>query len=340
MNPTNDVLEKRVAALEGGAARWRSPPARRPSRSRFSTSPAPVTTSSAPTASTAARTTSSSTRCRASARRSTWWTRPIPRTSAGLSSRNTKAIYAETVGNPSSTRWTSRAVAAIAHEAGVPLIIDNTLATPYLVRPIDHGADIVVHSLTKFIGGHGTSIGGVVVDCGQVRLDAERQVPGPHRAGSRATTASSFTRRSARSPTSSSCASACCATSARRFLPSTRSCFLQGLETLHLRMERHCANAQRVAEHLEGHGKVSWVSYPGLASHPSHELARRYHYRGLYGAIIGFGIKGGREAGAGSSRARGCSRTSPTSAMPSPSSSIRPQRRIRSSTSRSSSWPA
>jgi len=203
----------------------------------------------------------------------------------------TKAIYAETLGNPKLDTLDIAAVADIARENGIPLVIDNTTPSPYLINPIKHGANIVVHSATKFIGGHGTSIGGVIVDGGnfdwgngkypqisepdpsyhginfwealgniayiiKVRVHLLRDV-GP-----------------ALSPFNS-------------FL------FLQGLETLHLRMERHSLNALRVAEFLKNHPKVSWVNYPGLPDHPSFATAKKYHSRGLYGALVGFGIKGG-----------------------------------------------
>jgi O-acetylhomoserine (thiol)-lyase len=208
----------------------------------------------------------------------------------------TKAIYAETVGNPKLDTVDVAAVAAIAHEAGLPLIVDNTMPTPYLVRPFDHGADIVVHSATKFIGGHGTSIGGVVVDSGRFAWEESGRfptitAPDPSYHG--------LCFAEALGPLAYIVK---LRVSLLRDIGAALSPFnafllLQGLETLPLRMERHSANALAVARHLEAHPRVSWVSYPGLASHPSHELARRYHSRGLYGAIVGFGIRGGREAG-------------------------------------------
>jgi len=214
---------------------------------------------------------------------------------AALTDR-TRALYAETVGNPKLDTLDIAAVAAIAHDAGVPLIVDNTLASPFLVRPIDHGADIVVHSATKFMGGHGTSIGGVVVDAGKFDWTQNDKFPGLAEPD-----ASYHGLRfvEALGPIAYIIK---LRVSLLRDIGAALSPFnafllLQGLETLHLRMERHSTNAHRVAEHLEGHGKVSWVSYPGLTSHRAHEVARRYHYRGLYGAIIGFGIEGGREAG-------------------------------------------
>lgn len=209
---------------------------------------------------------------------------------------NTKALYAETVGNPKLDTLDIEAVAAIAHEAGVPLIIDNTMPTPYLVRPIRHGADIVVHSATKFIGGHGTSIGGVVVDAGTFDWSQNDKFPGLTEPDA---SYHGLKFHEALGPLSYivKLRVSLLRDIGAALSPFNAFLFLQGLETLPLRMERHSANALRVAQYLEQDPRVSWVSYPGLASHPSHDLARRYHERELYGAIIGFGIKGGREAG-------------------------------------------
>ncbi len=206
----------------------------------------------------------------------------------------TKAVFAETVGNPRLDTLDIRAVADIAHENGVPLILDNTLPTPYLVQPLKHGADIVVHSATKFIGGHGTSIGGVIVDGGQFDWTKGRfpgfVEPDPSYHGLRYVEALgplAYIIKARVQLMRDIGASAS---------PFNDWLFLQGLESLPLRMERHSQNAQRVAEFLEGHEAVSWVSYPGLTSHPQHEVAAKYHTHG-YGAILGFGIKGGLEAG-------------------------------------------
>jgi len=207
----------------------------------------------------------------------------------------TKAIYAETVGNPALDTLDIEAAAAVAHEAGLPLIIDNTLPSPYLVNPLEHGADVVVHSATKFIGGHGTSIGGIIIDGGKFPWDNGKfpgfTEPDPSYHGLQyyeALGEMSYILKArvqmlrdygpALSPFNS-------------FL------FLQGLETLPLRMERHSRNAMAVAEFLRGHDKVSWVNYPGLSEHPGHETAKKYHREGMFGAILGFGIGGGLEAG-------------------------------------------
>lgn len=206
----------------------------------------------------------------------------------------TKAIFAETLGNPSLDILDIEAVAEIAHQAGIPLIVDNTIATPYLLRPIEFGADIVVHSATKFIGGHGTSIGGVIVDAGKFDWASEKFPdfiePDPSYHGltySKDIGEAAFIMK-ARLQLLRDVGAA--------ISPFNSFLLLQGLETLHLRMERHSENAQKVAEFLEGHEQVEWVSYPGLKSHPSHALAKKYLPNGQ-SAILTFGIKGGLEAG-------------------------------------------
>ncbi|MCS7458530.1 homocysteine synthase [Paenibacillus doosanensis] len=207
----------------------------------------------------------------------------------------TKALFAETIGNPKGDVLDIEAVAAIAHENGVPLIVDNTFPSPYLCRPIEHGADIVVHSATKFIGGHGTSIGGVIVDGGRFDWKASGKFPGltepdPSYHGVVYTDAVGPIAYviKARVQLLRDMGAA--------ISPFNSFQLIQGLETLHLRMERHGSNAQAVAEFLEGHDAVEWVSYAGLPSHPSYELARKYLPKGK-GAIMTFGIKGGLEAG-------------------------------------------
>ncbi|QWU15521.1 O-acetylhomoserine (thiol)-lyase [Paenibacillus sophorae] len=207
----------------------------------------------------------------------------------------TKALFAETIGNPRGDVLDIEAVAAIAHEHGIPLIVDNTFPSPYLLRPIEHGADIVVHSATKFIGGHGTSIGGVIVDGGKFDWKASGKFPGltepdPSYHG--------LVYADALGPIAYIIKAR---VQLLRDIGASISPFnswllLQGLETLHLRVERHSQNAQKVAEFLEAHEDVEWVSYPGLPSHPSYELAQKYLPKGQ-GAILTFGIKGGSEAG-------------------------------------------
>ncbi|WP_274436475.1 homocysteine synthase [Alicyclobacillus sp. ALC3] len=207
---------------------------------------------------------------------------------------NTKAVYAETIGNPRIDVLDIEAFAEVAHSAGVPLIIDNTFATPYLCRPVEHGADVVIHSATKFIGGHGTSIGGVIVDGGKFNWDNGKfptlVEPDESYHGV------SYVR---------DVGAPAYVVKARVQLlrdlgpavaPLNSFLFIQGLETLALRMERHCQNAQAVAEFLDAHEQVEWVQYPGLASSPYRDLSKKYLPKGQ-GAILTFGIRGGVEAG-------------------------------------------
>jgi O-acetylhomoserine (thiol)-lyase len=207
----------------------------------------------------------------------------------------TKAVYAETVGNPALHTLDIRDAADVAHEAGVPLIVDNTVPSPYLVNPLLHGADIVVHSATKFIGGHGTSIGGVIVDGGQFPWDNGRfpgftePDPSYHGLEIYPTLGELSFILKARIQMLRDYGPA--------LSPFHSFMFLQGLETLPLRMERHSRNAMAVAEFLQAHPKVSWVNYPGLPDHPGYEAAKKYHREGMFGAILGFGIEGGLEAG-------------------------------------------
>jgi O-acetylhomoserine (thiol)-lyase len=208
---------------------------------------------------------------------------------------NTKAVFSETIGNPKNNVDDFETIARIAHDNGLPFIVDNTVATPILFRPIEHGADIVCYSLTKFIGGHGTSIGGAVVDSGNFdwssgRFD-EYTTPDPSCHGliyheALGNLAYILKMRITLLRDMGPCLS-----------PFNAFQILQGLETLHVRMPQHCKNAENVAHFLEGHPCVSWVNYPGLESHPDHDRAKRYLPDGQ-GAILGFGIKGGREAGA------------------------------------------
>jgi O-acetylhomoserine (thiol)-lyase len=207
---------------------------------------------------------------------------------------NTKILFGETLGNPRINVFPFEAVAAIAREFRLPLVIDNTFATPYLCRPLEWGADIVVHSTTKFIGGHGTAIGGLIVDGGRFDWAGSGRFP-------------NFT-----TPDESYHGLVYADLGAPAFIVKARvqiqrdigACqaplnawlFLQGLETLSLRMERHVQNARAVAEWLEGYPAVSWVTYPGLSSHPDYAAAQKYLPQGP-GAILGFGVRGGLEAG-------------------------------------------
>lgn len=208
----------------------------------------------------------------------------------------TKAVFCESIGNPAGNVVDIKKLAEIAHAHGVPLIVDNTVATPYLCRPIEHGADIVVHSLTKYIGGHGTSIGGIIVDSGKFPWAEHKErfailnEPDPSYHGVVYTEAlgeAAFIGRARVVPLRNTGAA---------ISPMNAFLILQGLETLGLRIERHCENAQKVAEYLSGHEKVEWVNYAGLKSSPYHELANKIS-GGKASGILSFGIKGGREAG-------------------------------------------
>ncbi|QTN25215.1 O-acetylhomoserine aminocarboxypropyltransferase/cysteine synthase [Rhizobacter sp. AJA081-3] len=206
---------------------------------------------------------------------------------------NTRAVFAESLGNPSLTVLDIQAVADVAHAHGVPLVIDNTVPSPFLCNPIRFGADIVVHSATKYLGGHGTTLAGVIVESGKFPWDngkfpgmTERS-PGYHGVKFYETFGDfGFTMR-ARMETLRVYGAA--------LSPMAAWQILQGTETLHLRMERHCSNALRVAEYLRSHPQVSWVSYPGLPEHPQHALVQR-QMRGASG-LLAFGVKGGIAAG-------------------------------------------
>jgi O-acetylhomoserine (thiol)-lyase len=295
INPTNDVFEKRVAALEGGVGAL-----------ALSSGQAAVFYSIINIASAGDEIVSSS-----SIYGGTYnlFAHTLPKFGITVKfvdstdpknferaiTSKTKALFAETIGNPKCDVLDIEAVAEITHNHSIPLIVDNTIPSPYLLRPIDFGADIVVHSATKFIGGHGTSIGGIIVDSGKFDWKKsgkfpEFTEPDPSYHGLIYTEAAG---------------EAAYITKARVQLlrdlgaalsPFNAFLFLQGLETLHLRLERHSQNALEVAKFLEKEAAVESVSYPGLESHPSYELAKKYLPKGQ-GAIVTFEIKGGVEAG-------------------------------------------
>ncbi|MGA2985315.1 MAG: O-acetylhomoserine aminocarboxypropyltransferase/cysteine synthase [Terriglobia bacterium] len=206
----------------------------------------------------------------------------------------TRLVYAETLGNPKNDMLDIEAVAKIAHDAGVPLMIDNTVATPYLCRPFEWGADIVVHSLTKFLGGHGNSIGGIIVDSGKFNWANGRfpelvePDPSYHHLKFVETFGPLAYIIKVRVQLLRDLGPA--------LSPFNAFLILQGVETLSLRVQRHCDSALKVAQFLESHPAVNWVNYPGLASHPTHALAKKYMPLG-FGGILGFGIKGGLAAG-------------------------------------------
>lgn len=295
MNPTNDVFEKRVAELEGGAAALAT-----------ASGQAAITFSILNIAGAGDEIVSSS-----SLYGGTYNLFAVTLPKIGINVKivdpsdpenyrkaitpKTKAIYAESLGNPRGDVLDVEAIAKIAHENGIPLIVDNTLPSPYLFRPLEHGADIVVHSATKFIGGHGTSIGGVIVDGGKFDWKASGKFPGltepdPSYHGAIYTEAVGPIAYviKARVQLMRDMGAA--------LSPFNSFMLLQGLETLHLRMERHSENALKVAKFLEEHDAVESVSYPGLEGHPSYEMAKKYMPKGQ-GAILTFEIKGGIEAG-------------------------------------------
>jgi O-acetylhomoserine (thiol)-lyase len=210
----------------------------------------------------------------------------------------TKAVYSETIGNSALNVPDYKALADIAHDHGIPYIIDSTFTTPFLLRPMEHGADIVVHSLSKWIGGHGTAIGGAIVDSGKFDWGRSKKhplltEPDPSYHGIRYAydlgplNPLAYIMRARLVPLRN--LGACIS-------PDNSWIFIQGLESLPVRMQRHCENAAKVADHLEAHDKVSWTRYPGLDTHPTHRNAKKYLKNG-YGGMIVFGIKGGRKAG-------------------------------------------
>ncbi|MGG2183331.1 homocysteine synthase [Bacillus altitudinis] len=295
MNPTNDVFEKRIAELEGGIGAL-----------AVSSGQAATTYSILNIAGAGDEIVSSSSLYGGTYNLFAHTLKKLGITVKFVDSSNleeleaaitdkTKAVYAESIGNPKGDILHIEAVSAIAHKHHIPLIVDNTLASPYLLRPIEFGADIVVHSATKFIGGHGTSIGGVIVDSGKFPWgDSDKfkglTEPDPSYHGLTYTEA---------------IGEAAYITKARvqllRDLGAALSPFnsfllLQGLETLHIRLERHSENALKTAQFLQDHPLVEWVSYPGLEGHESFELAQTYLPKGQ-GAILTFGIKGGKDAG-------------------------------------------
>ena len=295
MNPTTDVFEKRVAALEGGAAA--------------------LATASGQAAETLAITTLAASGDEIVSSASLYggtynlFHYTLPR--LGITVRfvdaddldavrkavngKTRAIYAETLGNPKLDVVDLEALAQIAHENGLPLVVDDTCTTPVLLRPIEHGADIVVTSATKFLGGHGNSIGGVIVDAGKFDWAAsgrfkEFTEPDPSYHGL------SYWQTFGPLSFILKCRIQGLRDTGAALSPFNAFLFLQGIETLHLRMERHSSNALAVASHLEKHPGVSWVNYPGLESSKYHTRAKKYLPKGQ-GSLVTFGIRGGYEAG-------------------------------------------
>ncbi|HLU52231.1 MAG TPA: O-acetylhomoserine aminocarboxypropyltransferase/cysteine synthase [Acidimicrobiia bacterium] len=301
MNPTTDVFEKRIAALEGGVAAVATSSGQSAQLLTFST----LMQAGDHLVSTSYLYGGTYNQFKVAFARFGWEVTFVegddPADFEAAIQDNTKAIYVESIGNPKYNIPDFEALADIAHRNGIPLVVDNTFgAAGYVVRPIEWGADIVVQSATKWIGGHGTSIGGVIVDSGNFDWRNGKfpmftdPAPGYH--------GLVFT--DVFNP-DSELGNIAFAIRARveglRDLgaapsPFNSFLFLQGLETLSLRMERHCDNALELARWLEQHPQVSWVNYPGLESHPDHELAKKYLRNG-FGAVLSFGIAGGYEAG-------------------------------------------
>jgi O-acetylhomoserine (thiol)-lyase len=303
MNPTNDVLEKRVAALEGGVAAL-----------AVSSGQAAETLAILNVAE-AGDEIISSTSLYGGTYNLFHYTLPKlgikvrfvdptkPDQIRAAITNRTRLFFAETLGNPKLDVIDLQSISALLHAEGIPLFVDNTLATPYLARPIDHGADVVIHSATKYLGGHGTSIGGVIVDSGKFDWSRGRHpaltTPDPSYHGLNYWNV--FGRFEpfggvniayiikARVQWQRDVGAA--------LSPFNAWQILQGVETLHLRVQRHSENALAAARFLAGHPKVSWVNYPGLETHPDYALAKKYFHRGLFGGILGFGLKGGLHAG-------------------------------------------
>lgn len=207
----------------------------------------------------------------------------------------TKAVFIESIANPGGLVTDITAIADIAHEAGIPLIVDNTLASPYLCKPLSHGADIVLHSATKFLGGHGNSMGGIIVDGGKFNWSASDKYPSLSQPND------GYHGMKLHETFGEIAFAIACRVIGLRDLgpaisPMNAFMIITGIETLHLRMPRHCENALKVAEHLKAHDAVSWVSYAGLADDPSHDLMKKYSPKGA-GSVFTFGVKGGYDAG-------------------------------------------
>jgi O-acetylhomoserine (thiol)-lyase len=294
-NPTQAVLEERVAALEGGTAGLAIASGHAAQMLVFHTLLEPGDEFIAARqlyGGSINQFTHSFKKCGWTVR---WADTTDPEAFRAAITPKTKAIFVESIANPGGIITDIAAIAAVAKAAGVPLIVDNTLATPYLIRPVEHGADIVVHSLTKFLGGHGNSIGGAIVDCGTFDwIESGRyptlSEPSPSYHGiTFAETFGNF-----------AFAIACRVFSLRDLGPAISPfnafLILTGIETLPLRMQRHCDNALQVAEWLARHDKIAWVNYAGLPDNKYYKLAKRYSPKGA-GAVFTFGLKGGYEAG-------------------------------------------
>jgi len=297
MNPTTDVFEKRLAALEGGVGAL-----------GVASGSAAITLAVLNIAKTGQNFVSSSTLYGGTYNLFAHTFKDLgiearfvdasdPQNFAAKIDDNTRFLFVETIGNPANDVVDFKAIADVAHAHNIPLIVDNTVASPLLFRPFDHGADIVVHSATKVLGGHGTSLGGVIVDSGKFDWNngkfPELTEPSESYHG--------LCFYDALKPIGNISYIIKARVTLLRDMGPALSPFnafllLQGIETLHLRVPRHCENALKVAQFLESHPSVAWVNYPGLKSHRDYERAQKYFPKGQ-GAILGFGIKGGAEAG-------------------------------------------
>lgn len=299
MNPTNDVLEKRLAALDGGIGAL-----------CFASGQAAITAAVLTLAHAGQNFLASKSLYGGTVTLFSQTFKRLgvevrffdpgkPEEIGQLADEHTRCVYLESVGNPKNDVPDFRAIADAAHALGVPLIVDNTVTTPMLLRPLEHGADIVVYSTTKFIGGHGVHVGGAVVDGGSFDWAADPARWPDFAAPDPAYHGLVFTE--ALKPLGNL---AYIIHMRTHWLRDTGACmspfaaflFLLGLETLHLRMPRHCASALEVAKWLQSHPAVAWVNYPGLDHHPDHRHAQQYLPDGA-GAILGFGIRGGKESG-------------------------------------------
>ncbi len=294
MNPTNAVLEERIASLEGGIGGLATASGQGAQLLTVSS----LLESGDHLISSATLYGGTYTQFDTTFRRlgfDTTFVEPDdPENFKNAIKENTKLIFVETIANPRMNVVDLEAVAKVAHDAGIPLVVDNTFASPYLCRPIEYGADIVLHSATKFIGGHGTSIGGLIVDSGKFDWTNGKfpQITEPSPGYHGMKFAETFGEMAFILK---------CRVEGLRDLgpcmsPFNAFQFLQGIETLGMRMERHCSNAMAAAEFLEKHDAVTWVNHPGLASSKYADLAKKYLPKGA-GAIFTFGIKGGLEAG-------------------------------------------
>jgi O-acetylhomoserine (thiol)-lyase len=294
MNPTTDVLEKRLAAMEGGAGAC-----------AFSSGMAAITAAVLNIAPAGSHVVSSNSlyggtytlfshTLKQMGVTVTFVNPNTPENFTSAIRENTKLVYLETIGNPKNDVVDYEAIVKMAHQNGLPVMCDNTTASPMLFRPIEHGIDIVVHSCTKIIGGHGTSIGGIVIDSGRFPWDNGKfpglTEPDPSYHGLNYYEALGPLAYITKIRTHLLRDTGGCLSPFNAFL------LLQGIETLHLRVPRHCQNAMKLASFLEQHPAVSWVNYPGLPSHPNYALAKKYLPDGQ-GAILGFGLTGGKEAG-------------------------------------------